>query len=1351
LAQQNVKMIGKCPVVSIDIKGKTVPCLLDTGSMVTTMTEEYFNEHFKHSHELRDSFYTLKAANDIAIPYVGYICTEVRVGKDVVKDAGIFVTKTPFDAVNKTQKKRPVLLGMNILERCSELGSLLDVGLVNKIQACTKTFQKFARTADARTLLPANAVTTVMVSAGVRESDAPIMILHLASQEHLPRAIVVTDTVATKMNGLYPLRIANLGQKDVWLDKGVRVGCIQEMDVVVDTEWETSVEVNEVNEIIVCRQIAEVTRETEIEREKEEIKLPEVDLARFSQEQAQKIRTFLKEHESCFPKEGEIGFSDTVQHGVTTTDDVPVSQPYRRIPPNQLLDVKAHLHQLLEQGVIKPSHSPYASPIVLAKKKDGTLRMCVDYRRLNAKTVRDSFPLPRIEETLDSLKGAQFFSTLDLASGYNQIAVDDKDKHKTAFITPFGLFQYERLPFGLSGAPATFQRFMQRLFSEKLFEILIIYLDDLLVFSQTFEEHLQHLDYVFTTIKKHGLKLKPSKCQLFRDEVPYLGHVISAEGVATDPEKVSAVEKWKRPVTVKQLQTFLGLAGYYRRYIEKFAQIAAPLYDAMQDKTENKEKKTSRKATARKLVWTKECEEAFETLKERLISAPVLTFADFSKPFILHVDASNEGLGAVLSQEEDGKVRVVAYASRRLKPTEKNMQNYSSRKLELLALKWAVTEKFREYLLGSRFQVWTDNNPLTHIERAKLGAVEQRWIADLAPYDFDLKFRRGKDNGNADALSRMAWSEVQEAVDEATDTTTVPLEVREVIAIEEPTLVQSQFVDISGEGPAQAPELRRLQKEDAAITRAMHYLSRKTPPSRAERQAESPETLKMLKHWKRLSIKEGILHRSFKTPGQQQRFQLVIPKKKNNLVLQQLHDNMGHQGVERTTQLARERYFWLGMTADILAYCKNCHRCLTAKAQLPYDRAPLQPIIATRPLEIVAMDFTILEQSSDGRENVLVMTDMFTKFTVAIPTRDQTAETTAKVLVREWFQKFGIPQRLHSDQGRNFESAVIAELCRTYGIEKSRTTPYRPQGNGQTERFNRTMHDLLRTLSEEKKRRWTEHLPQVIFAYNATPHATTGLSPYFLMFGRHPRLPLDPPCSLESQPPCPDWVALHRRSLDLAYKHVRRRIQEQADKRKTRFDQHVRNDPARVGQKVWLRNRPLGRNKIQDKWREEQFVVTEVRDNVYTVVSTETGEKKRIHRNEMRTMPEDYRLTTAEEASSSNSETPEEDSSDESEVWIGTFPNPQPVQTEPPSAAPTATTIAATTRTAPTPRPRRIAGQPSNHSYNLRPRLVRNIDAVDEQKDENDHDEKRQNKTDNHQFVLDMLDKVHSLVQSLKD
>lgn len=367
---------------------------------------------------------------------------------------------------------------------------------------------------------------------------------------------------------------------------------------------------------------------------------------------------------------------------------------------------------MLDSGVVRESASPWPAPIVLVRKKDGSWRFCVDYRRLNALTHKDAYPLPRIEESLTGLKSAKWYSTLDLASSYWQVEMDPADREKTAFTTPFGLYEFERMPFGLCNAPATFQRLMQRCLGNMVNDSLLIYLDDVVVFSPDFDSHVHHLEEVFRRLNQHGLKLQPRKCHLFQREVTYLGHVISERGVATDPAKTAAVRDWPVPQTVKQVKSFLGFAGYYRRFIPAFSKIAAPL-NALTHGTAAQEKKTA------PIIWSPECQQAFEHLKEALLNAPVLAYADFSLPFRLYTDASFEGLGAVLAQMQGGKERVIAYASRSLHPAERNDQNYSSFKLELLALKWAVTEKFKDYLYVVEFTVFTDNNLLVHLETTR--------------------------------------------------------------------------------------------------------------------------------------------------------------------------------------------------------------------------------------------------------------------------------------------------------------------------------------------------------------------------------------------------------------------------------------------------------------------------------------------------------------------------------------------------------------------------------------------------------------------------------------------------------
>ena len=459
-------------------------------------------------------------------------------------------------------------------------------------------------------------------------------------------------------------------------------------------------------------------------------KPPTVDMSKINfgdnllESQQKQLESLISANADVFAwRDDQLGLCDLLQHRIVVTSDNPTAQPYRRLPPSQLTEVRAHLDNLLAQDIISPSTSPYAAPIVVVRKKNNEIRMCCDYRKLNAITKKDSYPLPRMDECIDALTGAHWFSTLDLASGYHQTEVHPDDQEKTAFTTPFGLYQWKRLPFGLCNAPAQFSRVMQKVMNDHVFRILVLYLDDVLVYSDSFESQLERLELIFKRLRQVGLKLNPEKCQLARSSVTFLGHVLTSEGLSTDPAKIDAVINFPRPKTVKDVWSFLGLCNYYRKFVHNFAHTARPL-SSLLCKTDGKNSKLGSR-------WTSDCEIAFDALKTALTTAPVLAFADFSKPFVVDVDASGKGLGAVLSQNIEDRTRVIAYGSRGLSSSEKNMDHYSSRKLELLALKWAITDKFRSYLLGSKFEVYTDNNPLVHLESAKLSACEQRWVGEL--------------------------------------------------------------------------------------------------------------------------------------------------------------------------------------------------------------------------------------------------------------------------------------------------------------------------------------------------------------------------------------------------------------------------------------------------------------------------------------------------------------------------------------------------------------------------------------------------------------------------------------------
>uniref|UniRef100_A0A669DQG9 ribonuclease H n=1 Tax=Oreochromis niloticus TaxID=8128 RepID=A0A669DQG9_ORENI len=455
------------------------------------------------------------------------------------------------------------------------------------------------------------------------------------------------------------------------------------------------------------------------------------------------------------------GHTTAVKHQIKLNNEAPFKERPRPIHPSDREAVKQHLRELLDAGIIRESQSPFASPFVLVRKKNGSIRLCIDYRKLNLRTIRDAYALPNIEETFTALSGAKWFSVMDLKSGYYQVEVAEEDKPKTAFVCPLGFYEFNRMPQGVTNAPSTFQRLMEKCVGDLHLTEVLVFLDDLIVFSDTLEEHESRLMKVLTRLRDYGLKLSPEKCHFFKTSVKYLGHVVDAHGVHTDPEKISALKIWPRPSNFKELKCFLGFAGYYRRFVEGYSKIAKPWNRLTACYRPPKKRGKIYKREPPRLSysptqplgeqWTHECE-TFRTIIEKLISAPILAFANPQLPYVLHTDACRDGLGAALYQEQEGRLRAIAYASRGLSKSE---QNYPTHKLEFLALKWAVCEKFNDYLYGSSFTVLTDNNPLTYVlTTTKLDAAGHRWLAALSTYNFNIKYRAGQANKDADGLSR---------------------------------------------------------------------------------------------------------------------------------------------------------------------------------------------------------------------------------------------------------------------------------------------------------------------------------------------------------------------------------------------------------------------------------------------------------------------------------------------------------------------------------------------------------------------------------------------------------------------
>ena len=909
----------------------------------------------------------------------------------------------------------------------------------------------------------------------------------------------------------------------------------------------------------------------------------------------QPLAKLLAEYSDLFAeKDSQLGSTGLIKHSIDTQGYGPIRlRPYRAAR-RQKDEMERQIDEMMQANVIRPSTSPWAAPVILVEKKGGEQRFCIDYRKLNGLTKKDSFPLPRIDDTLDMLHGKMFFTTLDLASGYWQIELEESSKEKTAFIVENNLYEFNRMAFGLCNAPATFQRLMNYILRDVLGKKALVYLDDVIIFSDSFDEHLADIRTVLNLIRSAGLRLKRKKCQFIKKSVDYLGHVISRAGIAPDPGKIEKIANYKVPSSAEEVRSFLGLAGYYRRFISNFGSIARPLTA-----------KTHKDVSKQSFTWTKEDQAAFETLRTCLTTSPILAYPNFDLEFLLFTDACDYGIGAVLSQIQDEKEVVIAYFSRQLKPAE---LKYATVEKEALAVVEAI-KHFRHYLLDKPFTVISDHRPLQWLEEQKdnngrLG----RWAIRLASTNYKIKYRPGRIHQNADCLSRLKIANVQLA--------------------------------------DQNMEICIKQAADPLCMEIRDYLDNGNLSP--ENEEKMPIWAKEIEFYR---VIKGILFRCEPATKKSKRNilnpQVVLPLSLRPLVLKEMHDvpTAGHLAYQRTYLKVKNNYYWPSMRLDIKEYCTACETCIAnTKSTL---RAYLFPHeLPTAPFQVIGMDFLrpTNPPSPNGNRFIMVITDYFSKWVEAVALPNQKAKTTADCLFNHIVQRHGPPLAIVSDRGSNFTSKLFRSFCKTLNIEQRLTTAYNSASNGETERFNRTMTTMLRKeLEDGAHGNLEDMLGDVCFAYRASVNSSTLETPYYLLHGRDPNVPINQFLDAvpEPVPSSSDYIGSLVDRLRFSFQRTREENEKARQRQREQYNKRAKLHKYKIGDRVLLDIRVVekGNNrkftsKFQGPWRVIRVYsngTADITDNTYKVKTVHVNRLKPLYETMLwRDEPEPEMIPTLE-------------------------------------------------------------------------------------------------------------------------
>ncbi|KAL0549596.1 hypothetical protein IC582_014082 [Cucumis melo] len=845
----------------------------------------------------------------------------------------------------------------------------------------------------------------------------------------------------------------------------------------------------------------------------------EVDVSLSSEPVVRDYPDVFPEELPGLPPHREVEFAIELEPGT-----VSISRAPYRMAPAELKELKVQFQELLDKGFIRPSVSPWGAPVLFVKKKDGSMRLCIDYRELNKVTVKNRYPLPRIDDLFDQLQGATVFSKIDLRSGYHQLRIKDEDVPKTAFRSRYGHYEFIVMSFGLTNAPAVFMDLMNRVFREFLDTFVIVFIDDILIYSKTEAEHEEHLRMVLQTLRDNKLYAKFSKCEFWLKQVSFLGHVVSKAGVSVDPAKIEAVTGWTRPSTVSEVRSFLGLAGYYRRFVENFSRIATPLTQL------------TRKGVP--FVWSKACEDSFQTLKQKLVTAPVLTVPDGSGSFVIYSDASKKGLGCVLMQQ--GKV--VAYASRQLKSHE---QNYPTHDLELAAVVFAL-KIWRHYLYGEKIQIFTDHKSLKYFFTQKeLNMRQRRWLELVKDYDCEILYHPGKANMVADALSRKVSHSAA------------------LITRQAPLHRDLERAEIAVSVGAVTMQLAQLTVQPTLRQRIIDAQS--NDPYLVEKRglAEAGQTAEFS-----LSSDGGLLFER----------RLCVPSDSavKTELLAEAHNSpfSMHPGSTKMYQDLKRVYWWRNMKREVAEFVSKCLVCQQVKAPRQKPVGLLQPLsIPEWKWENVSMDFiTGLPRTLRGFTVIWVVVDRLTKSAHFVPGKSTyTASKWAQLYMSEIVRLHGVPVSIVSDRDARFTSKFWKGLQTAMGTRLDFSTAFHPQTDGQTERLNQVLEDMLRACALEFPGSWDSHLHLMEFAYNNSYQATIGMAPFEALYGRCCRSPVCWGEVGEQRLMGPELV----QSTNEAIQKIRSRMHTAQSRQKSYADVRRKDLEFEIGDKVFLKVAPM--------------------------------------------------------------------------------------------------------------------------------------------------------------------------------